>query len=84
MLPSERDAIRSYRASGGTLREFSPFGKDPLAGHMGAIRERTILLERAVGDGSVLFQEAVNRDYRNFQRAIAEFIRMTHDLESQI
>ena len=51
---------------------------------MGAIRERTILLERAVGDGSVLFQEAVNRDYRNFQRAIAEFIRMTHDLESQI
>ena len=74
------EVTRTFRATGGSLTDFHPFGHDPLHGYEDLIQTRSIRFFQQAGKSEEIFDNVMRGQGVSFEYAICIFQNITIDL----
>ena len=84
LLPEPVDALQLFKAHGGHITVFSPFGQDPLENHPEHFQERESKFFECYPDFGPFFHSVVNGDYSLFREGLLYFIDTSKQLVAQL
>lgn len=79
-VPTPESAVEQYERSGGKLKHFGNFGKDPLAEHHHLQVARTKEFSAQCHSFTTVFNKVVNNDPYPLRNSIENFLKITKRL----